>query len=63
MSGGDGDSEGRRGVLEDMGPDGGGGAGGGKGSFRALEVLAQVGRKDSGCTPLHAAAHTLCSSF
>ena len=62
MSGGDGGSEGRCDVLECMGPDGGG-AGGGKGSFRASEVPAQAGRKDSGCTPLHAVARTPCSSF
>ena len=60
---GDEGSEGSCGVDECMGPDGGGGAGGDKESFRASEVPAQAGRKDSGCTPLHAVAHTPCSSF
>ena len=62
--GGDGGSEGMRGVDECMEwPGGGGGGVGGKESFGAWEVLAQEGRKGSGCTPLHAVARTPCSSF
>ena len=61
--GGDGGSEGMCGVDECMEWPGGGGGVGGKESFGAWEVLAQEGRKGSGCTPLHAVARTPCSSF